>query len=186
MPSQNELWKDLKAAYRLFDSADVTFEAIARPHWELTRQAARGRCLVIGDTTEFNFGNVRQIEGIGDMGNGKGQGFLLHNALLVQADNGEALGLAGQAIICRKKNRKSRKKENASQRMKRDRESEVWGTVIDDIGAPAEGVEYVHVFDRGADNFEVKSIAACWTTMINGLSALPNLVARCWPVRTRS
>ena len=155
LPSQNELWKDLKAAYRLFDSADVTFEAIARPHWELTRQAARGRCLVIGDTTEFNFGNVRQIEGIGDMGNGKGQGFLLHNALLVQADNGEALGLAGQAIIYRKKNRKSRKKENASQRMKRDRESEVWGTVIDDIGAPAEGVEYVHVFDRGADNFEV-------------------------------
>ena len=43
LPDQNELWKDLKGAYRLFDREEVTFEAVARPHWELTKQAARGR-----------------------------------------------------------------------------------------------------------------------------------------------
>ena len=155
LPDQTELWKDLKAAYRLFDRDEVTFEAIARPHWELTRKSARGRCLVIGDTTELDFGKDRQIEGIGPTGNGSGQGFLLHNALLVQAETEEIVGVAGQTIHYRKKKRKSKKKENASQRMKRKRESEVWGTVIDDIGAPADDVEYVHVFDRGADNFEV-------------------------------
>jgi hypothetical protein len=39
--------------------------------------------------------------------------------------------------------------------MKRNRESEVWGTVIDQIGKPREDAEFLHVFDRGGDNFEV-------------------------------
>jgi hypothetical protein len=155
LPDQTEQWADLKAAYRLFDRNEVTFEAIARPHWELTKQSARGRCLVIGDTTELDFGKDRQIEGVGPTGNGSGQGFLLHNALLVQADSEAIIGIAGQTIHYRKKKRKSKKPENAAQRMKRKRESEVWGKVIDAVGKPAEGVEYVHVFDRGGDNFEV-------------------------------
>jgi hypothetical protein len=155
LPDQTEQWADLKAAYRLFDRNEVTFEAIARPHWELTKQSARGRCLVIGDTTELDFGKDRKIEGVGPTGNGSGQGFLLHNALLVQADSEAIIGVAGQTIHYRKKKRKSKKPENAAQRMKRKRESEVWGKVIDAVGKPAEGVEYVHVFDRGGDNFEV-------------------------------
>ena len=68
LPNQLELWSDLKAAYRLFNNEAVTFEAIARPHWELTRQSAEGRCLVIGDTTEFDFGSGREIDGLGPTG----------------------------------------------------------------------------------------------------------------------
>jgi hypothetical protein len=154
LPNQLELWSDLKAAYRLFDSDAVTFEAVTRPHWELTKQSAKGRCLVIGDTTEFDFGKYREIEGIGPTGNGSGQGFLLHNALLVQADSEEIMGIAGQTIHYRKK-KTSKKRENKSQSLKRKRESQVWGTVIDQIGKPQNDVEYVHVFDRGGDNFEV-------------------------------
>jgi hypothetical protein len=154
LPNQFEEWSDLKAAYRLFDGDKVTFEAIARPHWELTKQAAKGRCLVIGDTTEFDFGKDREIKGIGPTGNGSGQGFLLHNALLVSADSEEILGVAGQTIHYRKK-KTSKKRENSARILKRKRESEVWGTVIDQIGEPQEDVEYVHVFDRGADSFEV-------------------------------
>jgi hypothetical protein len=37
----------------------------------------------------------------------------------------------------------------------RARESEVWGRVIDQIGQPPAGARFTHVFDRGADNFEV-------------------------------
>lgn len=153
LPNQIELWGDLKAAYKLFDCDEVTFEAIARPHWEQTKQSAMGRCLVIGDTTEFNFGKHRQITGAGPTGNGSGLGFLLHNALLVNAESEEIIGVAGQTIHYRKE--KTSKKENASQRMKRKRESEIWGTVIDQVGKPSEDAEYVHVFDRGGDNFEV-------------------------------
>ena len=63
LPNQIETWRDLRAAYNLFDRDEVTFEAIARPHWELTKQRATGRNLVIGDTTELDFGKNRQIEG---------------------------------------------------------------------------------------------------------------------------
>jgi hypothetical protein len=154
LPNQLELWSDLKAAYRLFDGEKVTFEAVAQPHWELTKQSAKGRCLVIGDTTEFDFGKDREIAGIGPTGNGSGQGFLLHNALLVHAESEEIIGVAGQTIHYRKK-KTSKKRENAAQKLKRKRESQVWGTVIDQIGKPQDDVEYVHVFDRGGDNFEV-------------------------------
>ena len=156
LPNQMEHVDDLKAAYRLFDSANVTFEAVARPHWELTKQSAKGRCLVLGDTTEISFRKNRQIEGLGPTGNGSGQGFLLHNALLVSAESQELIGVAGQTIHYRKKKQRSKKKrESASQMMKRERESEVWGKVIDQIGKPQnDEVEYIHVFDRGADNFE--------------------------------
>ena len=64
----------------------------------------------------------------------------------------EIFGLAGQTIHYRKPRPK---KENTTQRLQRDRESKVWGEVIDAVGRPAEGVEWVHVLDRGADNFEV-------------------------------
>lgn len=151
-PRQLELWGDLKAAYRLFARKEVTFEAIARPHWERTRSVAPGRYLVLGDTTEIDFGYHCDIEGLSKIGNGSGRGFLLHNALMVAADTEVLVGVAGQVIHYR---RPAPKKENKSRRFKRQRESRVWGDVVDQIGKPAEGVQLIHVFDRGADDFEV-------------------------------
>jgi hypothetical protein len=153
-PDQMETWGDLKAVYRLFDSPEVTFQAIAAPHWEQTRRLAAGRTLVICDTTELDFGAHREIAGVGPTGNGSGRGFLLHNALMVDAATRSILGVAGQTIHYRPKQQHP-KKENRSQKLKRRRESQVWGRVIDEIGKPQDGVEYVYVCDRGADNFEV-------------------------------
>jgi hypothetical protein len=39
--------------------------------------------------------------------------------------------------------------------LKRDRESQLWGAMIDAVGPPSDGVQWVHVCDRGADNFEL-------------------------------
>lgn len=156
-PDQMETWGDLKAAYNLFDCDDVTFEAIARPHWELTKQRTTGRYLVIGDTTELDFGIHRDVPGLRPTGNGTGSGFLLHNALMVDSESEEIIGVAGQTIHYRpeKKETKSKKKENSTQKLNRKRESEVWGKVIDQVGPPPEDVEWIHVLDRGGDNFEV-------------------------------
>jgi hypothetical protein len=151
-PDQMKSWGDLKAAYRLFDCEDVTFEAIAGPHWRQTRALQPGRYLVLADTTEIDFGYHRQIDGLSEIGNGSGRGFLLHNGLLVEAESQSVIGVAGQTIHYRKP---KPKKENAAQRFKRERESRVWGDVIDEIGQPGEGVQLVHVCDRGADDFEV-------------------------------
>ncbi len=107
---------------------------------------------MLGDTTELDFGIQREIPDLGPTGNGGGWGFLLHSALLVAAEGEEIFGLAGQTIHYRQPRPKQ---ENATQRLGRDRESKVWGEVIDAVGRPAEEVELVHVLDRGADNFEV-------------------------------
>ena len=149
---QMETWGDLKAAYRLFDQKQVSFEAVARPHWEQTKQVDSGRYLLLDDTTEMDFGRHRKIAGLSKIGNGSGRGFLLHNALMVNANSQEIVGVASQTVHYRKPRPK---KETAAQRMKRERESRVWGDVIDDVGQPPEAVQFVHVCDRGADDFEV-------------------------------
>lgn len=152
-PNQMRNWSDLKAAYNLFDREEVTFEAVARPHWERTKQRKSGCFLVIGDTTEVNFGKDRDLLDVSPVGkNGTGKGFLLHNALLVEAQERSIIGVAGQTIHHRKR---VSKKESRSKRLQRKRESQIWGKVIDQVGPPPEGVQWIHVFDRGGDNFEV-------------------------------
>ncbi len=152
LPEQSADMGDLKAAYRLFACEDVTFEAVAGPHWQQTRRRLPGTYLVLDDTTELDFGIRRRIQGMGRTGNGGGWGFLLHSALVVSAEGEEIFGLAGQKIRYRKP---APKKENTTQRLKRDRESVLWGQAIDQVGPSPEGVRWVHVMDRGADNFEV-------------------------------
>lgn len=151
-PEQTEMWSDLKAAYRLLDQPQVTFQSVAEAHWQQTRRRSAGRYLVLGDTTELDFGIHRDIPGLGFTGNGGGWGFLLHSGLLIAAEGEEIFGLAAQTIYYRKP---LPKKENTTQRLQRERESQVWGEVIDAVGRPSQGVELVHVLDRGADNFEV-------------------------------
>jgi hypothetical protein len=153
-PHQTENWADLKATYRLFDSDGVTFESLASPHWKQTRARIRGHWLVLGDTTELDFGMHRAVEGLGPTGNGFGYGFHLHSALMVGADSEEIVGLAGQVLFYRRP-RPPKKKESRYQIKQRERESEVWGKLIDEIGPPAPEVRFTHVMDRGADNFEV-------------------------------
>jgi hypothetical protein len=152
LPEQTTGMADVKAAYRLFACNDATFEAIAGPHWEQTRRRPPGTYLVLDDTTELDFGIRRKIQGMGQTGNGTGWGFLLHSALVTSEEGEEIIGLAGQKIHYRKS---VPKKESSRQRLQRDRESQVWGQVIDLVGRPATGVRWVHVMDRGADNFEV-------------------------------
>jgi len=150
-PEQTEKWSDCKAAYNLLDREEVTFAALAEPHWQMTRANLRGHVLLINDTTDVCFGQ-RSIAGMGMINDQKHPGFLLHSALAIQADSGEILGLAGQVI----RHRQPCRKEHSRERLKRaDRESRVWGEVIDLVGPPASDVLYTHVCDSGADNFEI-------------------------------
>lgn len=154
-PEQTESWGDCKAAYRLFNCEEVTFSRLAQPHWQRTRAAAQGVVLLIDDTTETDYGCSSSVVGLGQTGNGGGWGFYLHSSLMVEAGSERILGLAGGEIFLR---RVRDQKENSRQRRNRPRpQSEVWGRVIEQVGRPANGVRYVHVCDRGADNLEVFS-----------------------------
>ena len=151
-PEQTETWADCKAAYRLIDSDGVTFAGLGTPHWQQTRAQTSGHYLLLGDTTTVSFHGDRQIQGLGSVNSGSAQGYLLHSSLMLAAEGGEVLGLAGQTIRYR---RRIPKGEKQRQRLGRSRESEIWGEVIRQVGPPPENVRLTHVFDRGADNFEV-------------------------------
>jgi hypothetical protein len=151
-PSQTEQWSDLKAAYRLIDNDDVTFHAVNQSHFQQTRDREPGIWLVLDDTTEIDFGATNQATGLGPLGQGFGRGFLLHSGLMVHSNTEEVIGLAGQLIRYRTS---APKNETKMHRLKRDRESVIWGQLIDQVGRPPDDAKFVHVCDRMADNFEV-------------------------------
>jgi hypothetical protein len=155
-PDQTESWADCKAAYRLFDEEDVTFAAIAAPHFRHTRAAGQSGDvkLLISDTTELDFGRHRSVSGLGPTGNGGGLGFFLHSSLMIDVAANRIEGLAGQKVFYRKERPKTKRHKNSCRRSS-DRESVVWGELIDDIGPPTNGMKWIHVCDRGADDFEV-------------------------------
>jgi hypothetical protein len=152
-PQQTERWADCKAAYRLFDQADVTFEAVTAPHNALARAVEPGIWLVINDTTEVHFGYNRELPGTGRVGNFKGQGFYLHSAMVVGATSEEVVGLAAQDLYTRPLRKV--KRVSSARRKNLKRETDVWGRVIDRVGQAPTGARWIHVCDRGADNFEV-------------------------------
>lgn len=152
-PKQAESWADCKAAYRLFGQEEVTFDALIAPHCEQTRAVGPGVWLVINDTTEINFGYDRVLTGVGRVGSLQARGFYLHSALLVAADSEQLVGLAAQELYVRPL--KKVKRVSSARRKQLKRETDVWGRVIDRVGvAPAEA-RFIHVCDRGADNFDV-------------------------------
>ncbi len=151
-PQQTESWNDLRAAYNFFDCEDVTFQAIASHHWELTKKTAGERQLIIADTTEIDYGPCRQVTGLSPVGSGIGQGFHLHSGLMVSPEDDRVHGLAGQLIYHRQRVRKG---ETRTERLQRDdRESQIWGDLVIQMGSPPSGTSWIHVVDRGADDFE--------------------------------
>ena len=122
IPHQMRSWKDSKATYRLLDEEDVTHEALMKPHWEQTRQWARGEqvVLIIQDTTMVDY-TWRAVAGLGPIGDGRGRGFLLHNALAVRPEPREVLGLMYQKPFLRQPRPAGEK--HSYQRAKRKRES---------------------------------------------------------------
>jgi Transposase DNA-binding len=133
LPKQAPTWGDLKAAYRLLDRPEATFQVIASPPWQLTAdQAGAGRFLILDDTTEIDFGSTRQAIGLGPVGCGVGRGFLIHSGLMVDVRDEWVVGLAGQILFHRQP---APKGETRAQKRHRQRESAVWGQLLEQIGA---------------------------------------------------
>lgn len=71
----------------------------------------------------------------------------LHNA---QAENREIR----QPSATKKHRKKFPRCRVGEVGLARIRESELWGNLVDEVGAKPEGCQWIHVFDRGGDNFE--------------------------------
>ena len=160
LPEQMESWSALKAADRLFNEEDVTHNQLSQPHWQTTRSQARlassSIVLFIQDTTELDYSQRHNIEGLGHIGDGNGKGMLLHScvAVLPKPGNPAVLGLAAQGVWVREEVKRG--SETRSQRAHRRTEADVWAETVEEIGpAPAldTGVIWVSVGDRGSDVF---------------------------------
>ncbi len=88
------------------------------------------------------------------VGKGTGRGFFLHSGLMRDADSSAISGMAGQVLFHRQPKPKKKVHKNTKRRSE-NRESLAWGNLIDQIGNPPEGVKWIHVCDRGADDYEV-------------------------------
>src|SRR5437868_6510786 len=76
----------LKGAYRFFSNRAVSFEQIAAPHWQRTRQSLTepGDYLLIEDSTDLDYSSHQHCRDLGRIGNDRGRGLLLHTTLAVQ------------------------------------------------------------------------------------------------------
>lgn len=152
IPQQNVQWADTKAAYRLFDCPQVTFQRIAEVHWSLTRAQGRQRCLLISDTTDIDYSFNHATTGLGMLGDGGGRGVQLHSCLMYDTQQEQIVGIAGAKLHYRKLTPLN---ETRTQRLQRKRESQLWGDLVSEIGSsPSKGAQWIHVFDRYGDNFE--------------------------------
>ena len=151
LPKQNGQWADLKGAYRLFNSEKVTFQAVAEQHWRQTRQTKPGRYLLISDTTDIDHFSHRATVGLGPLGKGDGRGMQLHSCLVYNCDDQQIEGVAGAIVHYRPV---APKNETRMKRLSRKRESELWGNLVEEVGAAPPESRWIHVFDRGGDNFE--------------------------------
>ena len=160
LPQQLHSSKALKAAYRCLSEADVTPQAVIRPHCQHTRRLAGEHPLVllVQDTTHADFTAHRKTTGLGPIGDGKGRGFLLQTVLAVLPSPRQVLGIAQQEPFLRQPVPKERK-ENSSQRQRRPRELQVWERAVLAIGPPPPDCRWVHTGDRGADLFDF--LTAC-------------------------
>ena len=107
--------------------------------------------LLVQDLTELDFTAHRATTGLGPLGNGYKQGFLLQSALAVLPADGTVLGLAATEVFPRIP--APRKGERSIDRQARPRESDAWGRLVDHLGHPPDDTCWVHVGDRGSDVF---------------------------------
>jgi len=144
-----------RATLRLMNHPTTTHRAVLQPHIQATLDRARqcpGTVLFCDDITELDYSKQMTLAGMGSIGNGGGWGYECFNALVLEADSGDLLGLACQQLHHRV--RKPAGEGVAASRERLSRESRLWVNAAAQIGPAPPGCHWVDVCDRGADTFE--------------------------------
>src|SRR5205085_4729831 len=90
-------------AYRFLESAKTSYEQLMGPHLEQTQalMQQQGRVLLIQDMTEIDYQHHPKTSGLGPIGNGSHQGYLLQTVLAVDPTSQQVLGIAAQEAFLR-------------------------------------------------------------------------------------
>lgn len=154
LPEQTGNWAALKAAYRLLNEDEVTYEALASGHWHETRRlaAAQQVVLFVQDSSDLDYTHHRHTHGLGLAGNPERRGLMLHTAVALSPQGEGTLvhGVARQAVW---KRESTHRHERRAARDARHTEFDVWADMIIGIGTAPAGVSWVSVGDRASDLF---------------------------------
>lgn len=142
-----------KAGYRFLESSKTSYEGLMAPHLQQSRERMRERkrVLLIQDMTEVDYAHHPKTRGLGPIGNGSHQGYLLQSVLAVDPSDRQVLGLAAQEAFLRQPAPAGETSHQRDQR--KQKESQVWQRQVEQIGMTPQGGEYIHVGDRGSDIF---------------------------------
>lgn len=145
---------ELLAFYDFANNPKVDHDNTLAAHYRHTRtlmERCSGVVLIVHDTTEADY-TTRDIDGLGQIGNGGRRGILLHNVLAVDLANREALGLVVQ--FTHKRREVPKGESPMAKRMHPERESRLWSKGAAAVGQPPQGKLWVNLMDRGGDTFE--------------------------------
>lgn len=149
-------WNQQRGAYRLLDNEAVSHEALSAPHWQQTRVKAGQSgpvVLMVQDITELDYSAHRATDGLGPIGDHRGQGLMVHNTLAIEPSQRQVVGMAYQQVWTRDAEAHKGKESRTERQARANRQSQRWVKAVEAIGKPPAGVRWVHVGDRESDIF---------------------------------
>ena len=158
IPKQNHKWKDVKAAYRFYDSNKVEFLKLIQPHITKTKKKAgkMKQILAIQDTCFISYSHHPSVAGLSNIGGEvSGKGIILHSSLAVDPNQQqpEVLGLLDQSIHHRTK--RVDENETYLERQRRWKESKIWEETSERSSIKDSKTQIIEVMDREGDVFDV-------------------------------
>jgi hypothetical protein len=156
VPQASGTWAATKAAYRFWDSPQVTAAAIRASHTQSTVERVRQEAgvLAVQDTTNLDFAHHPATRGLGPLDNQYQAGLKVHSALAVNAA-GVPLGLLHQAVWVRDAALVGQRQHRRT-RATQDKESQRWLTALTaSQQAVPSNVQVVTVADSEADIYDL-------------------------------
>ena len=163
IPSACGGWTETRAAYRLFDQAQVTAEKVLAPHIARTVERIRvhPRVLCIQDTSELDYTGKSDIQGLGPLNYESRQGLYLHPTLAITPDR-LPLGLLHIHSWAREPDSLGREKDSG--RPLEEKESVRWVDGYQQVNELADSLTdtaLTYIADREGDIYDLFVEAPC-------------------------
>jgi hypothetical protein len=153
-------WAKIKAAYRFFDNAHTTMDAILTSHYQATIQRIKKQDIVLAvqDTTEFNYAAHPSTTGLGPIGTEKDGaiGLFVHDTLAMTPD-GTPLGLLNVQCWARDKEEFG-KRERCHDLPIEEKESFKWllsYRAAREVQKQCPNTQIISIADRESDIYEL-------------------------------
>ena len=146
-----------RSMMNMVNRPEITHASVLEAHrqrtFRLMNEVEGPEVLLIHDGTVLDYTSLLSLAGdLGPVGNGQGRGYLCHNSLAVDPQSRQVLGLANQ--ILHRCDEVPKNEGTEAKRLRESRESRLWTTAVQQIGAVAPDKVVIDICDRGADIFE--------------------------------